>query len=46
MNYAKNTIYPTIWVQDVIDVIPLETEKQVDKTLLEILDIDTDDLPF
>ena len=46
MNYAKNTIYPTIWVQDVINVIPLETEKQVDKTLLEILDIDTDDLPF
>lgn len=46
MNYAKNTIYPTIWVQEVINVIPLETEKQVDKTLLEILDIDTDDLPF
>lgn len=46
VNYARNTIYPTIWVQEVIDVIPLETEKQVDKTLLEILDIDTDDLPF
>lgn len=46
MNYAKNIIYPTIWVQEVINVIPLETEKQVDKTLLEILDIDTDDLPF
>jgi len=46
MNYAKNTIYPTIWVKEVINVIPLESEKQVDKTLLEILDIDTDDLPF
>jgi hypothetical protein len=46
MNYAKNTIYPTIWVQEVINITPLNTEKQVDKTLLEILDIDTDDLPF
>lgn len=45
-NYAKNTIYPTIWIQEIVDVIPVETEKQVDKTLLEILDIDTDDLPF
>ena len=46
INYAKNTIYPTIWVHEISKVIPLEDEKQVDKTLLEILDIDTDDLPF
>ena len=45
-NYAKNTIYPTIWIQEVNEVIPVEEEKQIDKTLLEILDIDTDDLPF
>ena len=46
VNYAKNTIYPTIWVHEITEVIPLEEERQVDKTLLEILDIDTDDLPF
>lgn len=45
-NYAKNSIYPTIWIHEINKVIPLEDEKQVDKTLLEILDIDTDDLPF
>ena len=46
VNYAKNTIYPTIWVHEISEVIPLKNEKQVDKTLLEILDIDADDLPF
>jgi len=46
MNYAKNTIYPTIWVHQVLEVIPVETEKQVDKSLLEILDINKDNLPF
>ena len=40
MNYAKNTIYPTIWVHEITSVIPTESEKQVDKALLEILDID------
>lgn len=40
MNYAKNTIYPTIWVHEITSVIPAESEKQVDKALLEILDID------
>ena len=46
VNYAKNTIYPTIWVHQVLEVIPAETEKQVDKSLLEILDINKDNLPF
>ena len=46
VNYAKNTIYPTIWVHEINKVIPLEEEKQIDRTLLEILDIDADDLPF
>ena len=40
MNYAKNTIYPTIWVHEIIDLIPAVSEKQVDKALFEILDID------
>lgn len=39
MNYAKNTIYPTIWVHEITDVIPAENDK-VDKELYEILDID------
>src|SRR5690606_35161055 len=46
VNYAKNTIYPTIWVHQVLEVIPAETEKQVDRTLLEVLDINKDNLPF
>lgn len=46
MNYAKNTIYPTIWIHQVLEVIPTEVEKQVDKSLLEILDINKDNLPF
>lgn len=46
MNYAKNTIYPTIWIHQVLEVIPAETEKQIDKTLLEVLDINKDNLPF
>lgn len=46
MNYAKNTIYPTIWIHQVLEVIPVEVEKQVDKSLLEILDINKDNLPF
>ena len=46
VNYAKNTIYPTIWIHQVLEVIPAETEKQVDKSLLEILDINKDNLPF
>ena len=46
VNYARNTIYPTIWVHEISEVIPFKNEKQVDKTLLEILDIDADDLPF
>lgn len=46
VNYARNTIYPTIWVHQILDVIPYESKNQVDRTLLEILDIDTDDLPF
>lgn len=46
VNYAKNTIYPTIWVHQVLEVIPTETEKQVDKSLLEVLDINKDNLPF
>ena len=46
MNYAKNTIYPTIWIHQVLEVIPTEVEKQVDKTLLEVLDINKDNLPF
>ena len=45
-NYAKNSIYPTIWIHEISKVIPLNEERQVDKTLLEILDGDTDDLPF
>ena len=45
-NYAKNSIYPTIWIHEISKVIPLGEERQVDKTLLEILDVDTDDLPF
>jgi hypothetical protein len=40
MNYAKNTIYPTIWVHEITSVIPLEDEKQVDKALFEIFGID------
>ena len=46
VNYARNTIYPTIWIHQVLEVIPTETEKQVDNILLEILGVDTDDLPF
>ena len=40
MNYAKNTIYPTIWVHEITDVIPAENDKQVDKELYEIFGID------
>ena len=46
MNYAKNTIYPTIWIHQVLEVIPTEVEKHVDRTLLEVLDINKDNLPF
>src|SRR5690554_1551326 len=42
VNYAKNTVYPTIWVHEISEVIPLENEKRVDKTLLEVLDINND----
>lgn len=45
-NYAKNSIYPTIWIHEISKVIPLNEERQVDKTLLEILDVNADDLPF
>ena len=44
MNYAKNTIYPTIWVHEITSVIPAESEKQVDKALLEVLDINKNNL--
>lgn len=46
MNYARNTIYPTIWVHEITSVIPAESEKQVDKALLEVLDINKDNLSF
>jgi|SRR5690554_4179256 len=51
VNYARNTIYPTVWVHEIKKVIPLETEKRIDKELLELFDIEpdndsNDDLPF
>lgn len=46
VNYAKNTIYPTIWVHEITSVIPAEIEKQVDKNLFEILDINDEEEPF
>ena len=46
MNLATNTIYPTIWIHEVTSVIPFESEKQVDKNLFEILDINDEEEPF
>ena len=46
MNYAKNTIYPTIWVHEITSVIPAENERRVDKNLFEILDINDEEEPF